>query len=192
MKKILVWFCTVVIAVVVGVGSTVWILKRHAEASWLANGRWLINTSAGSTAEGFYPKATVAMGGLLALNPKETLYYVTSFDDEGNKLNARCNYRVQGTDLDTRWWSMTVYGGDFMLIDTPQQVYSANQQSVTRNADGGWAVAISPKKTGENWVPSGGADEQLYLLMRLYHPGKSVYDNPSQAKLPTVTRVSCP
>ena len=192
MKKILAWLLTVLLALVVGVGSTVWILKRHAEANWLANGNWVVNTNAGSEADGLYSKAVIAMGGLLALNPSETLYFVTSYDDQGRKLNAKCTYRVDGVDPDTRWWSMTVYGGDFMLIDNPEGVYSADHNSVQRAADGSWSVTLAPEKTQGDWVPTGTADQQLYLLMRMYHPGKSVYDDPSKARLPRVVRMSCP
>lgn len=191
MKKILAWLLTIALALVVGIGSTLWILKHHAENNWVANGKWIVNTNAGSEADSMYDKAVIAMGGLLAMNPSETLYYVTSFDDQGRKLNSRCSYRVEGVDPDTRWWSMTAYGGDYMLIDNPGNVYSADYNSVKRAADGSWVVNVSPIKTGENWVPTGKDDQQVYLLLRLYHPGKSVYQAPSKAKLPVVIREAC-
>lgn len=191
MKKFLAWFLTIVLALAAGIGSTVWVLKRHAENNWVASGNWVVNTNAGSEADDLYSKATIAMGGLLALNPKETLYYVTSFDDQHRKLNSRCSYRVEGVDPDTRWWSMTVYGGDFMLIDNPDNNYSADHHSVKRATDGSWTVHLSREKVGENWVPTGKDDQQLYLLMRMYHPGKSIYDNYSKAPLPRVVRLSC-
>ena len=77
-------------AVVLGLGSAWWVLKK---APWLNPsvevGAWRANMHAGSQDAGMYTRATVAVNALLALGRDETMYFVATRDDAGHALRAQ-------------------------------------------------------------------------------------------------------
>ncbi len=191
MKRFLKYLTCILVALFLGVGSALWAIKSHARRSWLQNKSWRVNLDIGSKNTGLYSKAAVARAGLFALNKSETIYYVAGTDDEGKPLTSDCDYRIEGKDLDARWWSITLYGADFFLVPNDQKRYSFNGQNVKRKQDGGYIIFASRTAKQDNWLPSGDQD-QFYLTLRLYNPAKSVYTNPGRIELPSITREVCP
>jgi len=191
MKRFLKYLTCILVALVLGVGSALCAIKSHAKRSWLQNRSWRVNLDIGSKNTGLYSRAAVARAGLFALNKSETIYYVAGTDDEGKPLTSDCDYRIEGKDLDARWWSITLYGADFFLVPNDQKRYSFNGQNVKRKQDGSYVIFVSRTAKQDNWLPIGDQD-QFYLTLRLYNPAKSVYANPGRIELPSITREVCP
>jgi hypothetical protein len=170
-----VWFC--LSALVVGVGSA-WCVVRCGGGGTVDAGAWKSTVLAGSVHADPYTRARVALGGLLALGPEETVYYVASTDEVGKPLSAHCHYRITGPAPSARWWSVTAYAEDRFLFADPQHRYSINNASPGL-PPGQVTLVTGPAPLGTGpWLPTSG-EGGLLLVLRLYQPGPAVRLNAS-------------
>lgn len=191
MKNIAYWGGMIVLGIALGIGSVRMMLPH----SQLGNGGysvgpWRTGTDYGSASAGMYMRARVALYGLLALDKKETLYYIAQKDDAGAPLSGNCTYVVEGKDLAARWWSVTAYGPDSFLIANDANIFSFAKTTVKREADGHYVVRVSAERQEGNWLPVK-AGENFDLTARFYNPDPSLYDAPGSAELPHIVKESC-
>lgn len=183
-----------VLAVLTGLG-TAWVAVRGTQQSPVPGSPWEVNLLAGSPEADPYTRARVALNGLLALSPRETLYYTARHDGEGRQLRADCRYRITGTSPDARWWSITAYAEDLFLFRD-----SAGRHSVDATAlpggdfafETGPAHAASLRDHGVPWLPTTG-EGGLILTLRLYQPSAALSDDPLALRVPSIRRLgACP
>jgi len=179
------------ISLFLGVGSALGLIFFPPMSLGVKNGAWTTNLKIGSADAGMYLRAVIARVALFALNKTETIYYHADHDDEGESLRSGCDYRIEGRDLDARWWSITLYGGDNFLIPNHERRYSFNLKNVAREADGTYRIFISLSEKEGNWIPSGGRDQPLSLSLRCYNPAPIVYEKPEEIELPRIIREGC-
>ena len=156
-------------------------------------GPWSTSFATGSPDADLYTRARVAVGGLLALAPSETVYFTAERDAEGEPLDARCDYRLEGEELPARWWSVTLYGADQFLVANDAGRHSFSQTTLAREPGGPWSMTVSSEPKGGNWLPSGrtGASGRFSLTLRLYNPEPVVYERPEALALPRIAREGC-
>jgi hypothetical protein len=177
-------------AVVLGLGSAYLAVQGALPAdSRVKNGPWQTNLAAGGTDADMYTRTAVAIGGLLALAKEETIYYNAATDSAGERFDPKCAYRVEGTDPDARWWSITAYGSDHFLIDHPAKRYAVSKTRVVRNAGGTFVVRVSTTEEAQNWIAA--SPDGFQLTLRLYNPGPSVISDPAGVPLPIITKEAC-
>ncbi len=181
------------LALALGLGSAYAVVKRGLAAGSVANGPWRTSLTTGSPDADPWTRARVAMGGLLALAPSETIYFNASVDDSGETLRARCDYRLTGAELAARWWSVTAYGSDAFLIPNEAGRYSLSQTTLAREPSGAWSALVSAQPQAGNWLPSGnpGESHAFELTLRLYNPAPEVYEHPGETLLPRIERGAC-
>ena len=191
MKTALKYIAVILVSLVLGVGSALWVLFSPPDEITIENGPWRTMLVAGSKDSGMYTRGTVALIGLLALKKSEAVYYVAKTDQEGRPLRSACDYRVEGkSPLPARWWSITLYGAYTFFIPNKQKRYSYNDANVAYGDDGNFTIHISQKKHGGNWLPSGD-EKRLHIALRLYNPDARVYKNPAKIELPRIVRGKC-
>lgn len=179
-----------VVAAALGLGSAWYAVKYSTgQATVITNGPWQTDLTAGGTNADMYTRARVALFGLLALNKSETIYYTARGDSSGVPFDPKCNYRIDGKDPDTRWWSFTVYGADSFLVPNPQNKYSVSKNTVVRGTDGTFAIRLSVTPEAQNWIAT--SPDGFDVTLRLYNPGPSVIADPANVTLPTITREAC-
>lgn len=190
MARLLIVLGGILAAIVLGLGSAGLVGYRALQDSAVTNGPWWVLLNAGNEDAGIYERAAVAIGGLFALSRTETLYYTAMTDSDGRALTEKCDYRVIGDEPDTRWWSLTAYAMDQFLIRNGDERHALAQTTVEREPDGGFIIHVSPEAQPKNWISSkqGG---RFLLMLRLYNPGKSVYEQPGSAPLPRIERGAC-
>ena len=191
LKIVLAVLATLVIGGVAGYSTAVAAYESMYTRGTLRNGQWATNLAIGSSEASIYTRANVALHGLLALAKSEAVYYQCTGDDKGESLRSNCDYRIEGRGLDTRWWSLTLYGQDDFLIPNEQKRYSFNTNTVKLNTDGTFVIYLSRLPREGNWLPSAEKDQEVSLTLRLYNPGQSVYDNPGGIELPRIIREGC-
>src|SRR3989304_6179596 len=108
--------------------------------------------------------------GPLPLTSTVARYFVARTDSAGRTLTSTCEYSVEGSPLNARWWSLAVYDENGGLIENPSARYSFNSEEALRHSDGTFRINLSSKARPENWLPSGTADQHLVLLLRIYSP----------------------
>ena len=191
--RILPLVLTVVTGTALGVGSAWWSVRHGGLAeSQFRVGPWEGSLLAGSPSADLYTRARVAVVGLLALDRRETVYFIARTDSAGQALLSRCQYRIDGVAPSARWWSLTAYADDHFLFDAPQGRFSLNGALATLDTRGEFHLRTGPEPGAEpgtdHWLPTPG-DRGLELTLRLYHPSKALQQNPQMLIAPTIERV---
>jgi hypothetical protein len=191
MGRLLWWLA----AVALGLGSA-WAVLRSVSHYGAAAGPWRASTLAGSPDADLYTRARVALGGLLALNREETMYFVATTDTAGRPLRARCSYRVTGVPPKARWWSVTTYADDLFLFPNEQRRYSVNGKTAALDAQGRFAFVSGPvAPTGLAalpWIPTPG-EGGLYFTLRVYNPEAALSAAPGTLTAPVIELLGgCP
>ena len=175
-------------AVALGLGSA-WGVLRSVSGYGASAGPWRASTLAGSPDADLYTRARVALGGLLALNREETMYYVAATDSAGAPLRSRCRYRVSGVPPQARWWSVTAYAEDLFLFPNPQRRYSVNGANAPLDAQGRFALLSGPSSPpgAETlpWLPTPG-DRGLLFTLRVYNPTPALAAAPGSLQAPRI------
>jgi len=154
---------------------------------------WWGNPNIGSPGSDIWTRARIALGGLLALRRDETVYFDRTEDDEGRRLEARCSYRLSGTALPARWWSVTIYTDIGFL---PRNGGGPHSVDATRVGGGKqpWHTIVSGDASdatgGAPWINSRESG-RFHLTLRLYHPQPDAAADFSTLPYPRVTRIGC-
>ncbi len=181
-------------AAAIGVGSA-WVVLTQAAGMGRAAGPWHVSLLAGSADADAHTRARVALGGLLALNREETMYYLAQVDSQGRPLRSRCTYRVSGVPPAARWWSVTAYAGDFYLFPDEAHRYSVNGLNARLDAEGRFALVTAPaeppaaQRAGAPWLPTPG-DRGLVFTLRIYNPGPALVAAPGALVPPLIERLA--
>lgn len=192
------WLITLVLALFAGLGSALYM------SGWLAinppglfrtievNG-WTSDPAIGSPAAGPYTRAYVARRGLLGLRREEATYYLQMVDDAGRRLREDCAYVLEGEVPDARWWSVTLYAGDYYLAQNGDDAHSIDMTRAGIDTDGLWRAVIQPTDPADGavWISSRNAG-RFDLIYRLYNAGDAVLETPETALVtPRIIRLGC-
>lgn len=176
-------------------GASAWWSARYGAVWGTAAGPWRVNLLAGHVEADARTRARVAVGGLLALDRAETMYYVATTDSRGQALRSRCHYRVSGPPPAARWWSLTAYADDFLLFDDALGRYSVNSATAVLDAQGQFTALTGPTEAGDGsgavdrpaprWLPTPG-DRGLVLTLRVYNPAPELQQAPGSLVAPRI------
>jgi hypothetical protein len=189
LKSILWWVTAIVAGAVLGAATLATPFRSFMGTGLVQNGPWTMNPLAGSKGADPYAKLYIARTSVLALNKSETVYFEARIDDEGRALTPACDYVLKGPAPAARWWSVTAYGADDMLIANPGGRYSASAGSVSPGPDD-LDIALTPDGSGPNGIATGEGGS-FVLLLRLYQPAEDVRAAPDAVKLFAITRGAC-
>jgi len=125
--------------------------------------------------------------------PQEAVYWQTSLDGAGNRLNGQNDYVMQfppgGLPPNGGFWSVTMYYANHTLVSNPIDRYEVRDNSgLVLNANGSLDIYIQnapPAGNESNWLPAPTGDFLLFL--RIYLPGPAVLNG--SYRPPPVTEV---
>ena len=148
----------------------------------IKNGNWIINPN--MDLKDSYQRAYISRIGVFALDEKEVLYFLSSKDNDGNYLSSENNYQIIGSPPKGRYWSYTLYGKDYFLVNNETNTYTINKENLDRDKP----ILISSTKKNNNWLPSGN-EKQFHITLRIYNPDESVYKNLESLELPIIKKI---
>lgn len=158
---------------------------------------WRSDWSIGSVNADPYVRARVARNGLMGLRKEEAVYFISTEDDQGERLSADCTYVVSGESFPARWWSITLYDGENRLPMNSDGRLSFDQtqaETAASDSKAAWAFQVSaarPSAADMPWVSSR-AGGFFDLTLRLYQPSDDLLANPESALVPPqIERVAC-
>ena len=193
-RRVAAWVATVTAGALLGIGSA-WLWLTRTDPAGTRIGPWLVNLEAGSSDASMYTRARIALKALLALDRRETLYYVADRDDAGRPLRSRCRYLISGSIPAARWWSVTAYADDIFLFPDTEQRYSVSGENPTLNTVGRFSAFTGPETPISGalaWIPTPG-DRGLILTLRLYNPSPALQADPGALSAPRIERQGdCP
>ena len=138
---------------------------------------WLFTTKAGLYGTHYEQRALITAIGLGANRPQDAVYPTSEVDAGGKPYSGANKYVMHFPKGETppvdASWSITMYNGNYFLVDNPLNRYTVSpRNNLKYNADGSLDIYIqneSPGKEKEsNWLPA--PKEKFILMMRLYWP----------------------
>lgn len=184
------WAGVVLAGIVAGVLATRPVVEALVERSAVRAGAWRTNVATGSGDANPYERAAIAVAGLYALSKDETVYYTAFTDSDGAPLDGRCDYRLAGGPLPSRWWSLTLYGDDHYLVENPARVHSRHAGNLELEPAGAYVIAVSAQPQPRNWLPAP-ASGAFSITARLYNPDPAIFRDLAAVPLPRIERGAC-
>ena len=182
------------VSLVLGISSARYMIEEGSFLTTQRAGPWASWLSEGNPNADLYTKAHLARSGRLPLTSTTARYFTASTDSQGYHLTSDCEYLIEGSALNARWWSLAVYDENGGLIENPSGRYSFNDEELLRHADGSFRINLSSKARPENWLPSGAVEQPLVLMLRIYSPRETDASGvglvPGE-RLPTIERTGC-
>jgi hypothetical protein len=181
-----------VVAAVVGLGSTYLTLSRSAAFSPLTIGSWTAWPKTGTADADPYARASIARIGQLPTALGDGVAFTASADDNGRAFDGRCDAIIAGITPAARFWTLTLYNVDGELAANSIDRSGFTSQEIVRHADGSFEIVVAPRANPGNWLPTGGI-ERYVLVLRLYDTAVGVSTKAGrEAPMPAVNVRSCP
>jgi len=189
-KKIAIGLGLVLLAVVLGSGVGIYNISSGKSNSQRTIGNWkTVDKDKDLSTADLLTIAQVAVYGPYALTKKEVIYLSTSTDSEGNALDPKSDYVINGKKLDAKYWSITAYDENGFLIKNPIHKYGYNLEDVKYEADStSYKINLSGTEKKENWLPINNV-QKTSLIIRLYLPSEKLRENLTVETLPTIQKV---
>jgi hypothetical protein len=180
------------VATLVGLGATYLALTRGAAFGSLTIGAWTAWPKTGTADADPYARASIARTGQLPIGLGDGVSFSAQADDKGKILDGRCGVVLDGITPTARFWTLTLYNIDGQLVANSVNRYGFTSQEIVRRADGSFRIAVGPRASSGNWLPTGGVDRYV-LVLRLYDTAVGVSTRAGrEAPMPTVITGSCP
>jgi hypothetical protein len=195
MRALLELIAVFAVALVLGISSARYMIEHGSPLTTQRTGPWASWVSEGNPNADLYTKAHLARSGRLPLTSTTARYFVADTDSAGDELTSACEYLIEGSALNARWWSLAVYDEHGSLIDNPSQRWSFNSEEAIRRSDGTYRITLASNARPENWLPSGsGPERSLVLMLRIYSPrdiNSSGIGQIPDERLPKIERKAC-
>lgn len=133
-------------------------------------GPWRVFTDVGTPAVNPYLRARAARLGDIPLAAAQGLTATARRDDAGNALDGRCRYRLSGPVPPAQFWTLEAADLTGHPFDNAAGRHGFTATDVLRDADGRFAITLSPDARPGNWLPLPGTG-RFMLVLRLYDTG---------------------
>ncbi len=194
MRSLAYFIGTFAVALLLGIGSAWYVIEDGSPLTTTRVGPWVSWNSLGNPAADPYTRAHLARSGRLPLTSTVARYFVAKTDSAGHALTAGCEYLIEGSPINARWWSLALYDDNGGLIDNRAGRHSFNSEEMLRHANGSYRVYLARTARPENWLPTGDGYQNLVLMLRIYSPRETdslgIGLVPDE-RLPRIERLSC-
>ncbi len=182
---------TLVLAAVVGIGTTWMTATKGTDVGTLTIGAWKARPKTGTSDIDPYSRATVVRSGELPVGTGDGIAFTATADDNRKALDGRCDVVVSGVTPAARFWTLTLYDAKGHVVANALQRYGFTSQEIVRSADGSFEIRIAARSRAGNWLPTGGI-ERYALMLRLYDTPVGVATRTQRdAPMPAVATVGC-
>lgn len=188
----LLFILTLTIGAVFGLGLTWFTTVSGFGPGLVRSGAWTTGPKAGTEAADPYTRAALARAGELPLELADGLAFTASADENGKRLDGRCDIRLSGSVPQARFWTLTITDSEGNLIDNAAQRNGFTSTEVAWDSDGTLQIPIGPRARPGNWLPTGARDH-VVLTLRLYDTPVGLASRTSDApEMPRIVTERCP
>ena len=193
LRRYLIYFFIIAL---IAVSFTYLSAKLFPRFAFIENDIWTILPSPGDPNRDLYTRAVVAQYGTFALKKPESAYFSASIDIEDEPLDGKCLYKLTGSDIESRWWSITVYGSDGFLINNNEKQYSFNSENIDFDVNGGFEIFFASNNnfinevSNSNWLRVSEVGS-FSISLRIYLPGEEFFSNLRRVNLPIIEKIKC-
>lgn len=178
-------------ALALGFAATIFALQGGPGFGAVRFGPWTSWPQLGASDIDPYARAVAAVDGLLPLGANEGETFVASIDARGAPLDLRCDYRISGSAIPARFWTLAAYDVDGRLRSNPAGRYGLTSAALLRSADGGFSIDAAREARPGNWLPLG-EKSRFTLVLRAYEASTGAVAGAFEGLvMPTITRGDC-
>src|SRR6201988_5220628 len=105
-----------VVAAVVGLGTTWMTTTKGTDLGTLTIGAWTARPKTGTADVDPYSRATIARNGELPVGTGDGVAFLATRDDRKRLLDGRCDVVVSGITPPARFWTLTLYDSRGRLV----------------------------------------------------------------------------
>ncbi len=186
------WALFIGIVLIVGLGSSWYMVEHGTSLTTVTVGPWVSWTSAGRPDADPYTRAHAARLGILPLNAAVSQTFVARTDADGRSLHSSCAYLVEGRESPGYWWSLAVFDSYGRMIPNTLDRFAFTSDTMAINPNGTYAVTLSRDANPGNWLPIGGAGKLALVLTVIdLDTGGVSQEGEVEALAPTITRKGC-
>lgn len=184
---------TVIIGVALGLVLTFVTTGRDSDIGAVHVGAWSVWPGSGTLEADPYQRARFARTGQIPLAAAEGMLFLARTDDSGRRLSRDCRYDLSGPVPQARFWTLDALGEDGFPLDNSAKRFAFTSSDLLRQADGRFAIALSPQARPGNWLPLTGHGA-FTLVLRLYDTPVTVFATKDirALALPSIVPRGCP
>ena len=135
-------------------------------------------------------QASLFRGGF-DLAAAEGVAFVRNADDNGDTLNARCIYAVDGDTPGARLWTLTVLsGGEPLQPPAEGTPVALHSRSILRFRSGDFDIRIAPLPQPGNWLYAGSSGP-FALGLSLYDTSIGSDTGLTDLRMPSIKNLGC-
>lgn len=192
MRLLLGTLFALLVAATVGLGATYFALTRGAAFGAMRIGSWTAWPKTGTADADPYARASIARTGILTIALGDGVSFTARTDDDGKPLDGRCDVVLSGITPAARFWTLTLYNENGELVANSVNRHGFTSQEIVRRSDGSFEIAVGPRASPGNWLPTGGV-ERYALVLRLYDTPVGVATKAGrEVPMPKISTGSCP
>ena len=173
-----------------GIYSAQYGVRQGAAAPAVVIGPWQSITEIDDNELNPYALAYMSNYGNLKLGNFEALYFIAKNDDEKKSLSGNCEYTLTGKVPEAKWWSITIYDQDGMLIENQAERYSFNATNIRLKNNAAFNIALAANARPDNWIPIK-PDQPFVIVLRLYSPDINSIRDANEISFPNIERLNC-
>jgi hypothetical protein len=170
---------------------TAWLAVRSpAPIDTISLGPWQAWPNAGTLDADPYSRARLARTGEIPLGSGEGLALLALTDDAGDGLIATCDYTIAGQTPPARLWTVSLENRDGHVVEEKDGVAALGSDSLLRENDGTFEIALSQKPQSGNWLSTVNAG-RFRVVVRLYDTTARTGTELTTLVMPRITRDRC-
>ena len=200
-------FTPYLIGFILGILSFIPFTRQTTVASFLTGfgsnkvNQWNYFLDYGLESQNIWQRSYVSLLGLLPSASPEVIYLPASVDDNGDGLIGDCEYTLSGVVPNARYWSFAIYGNDNYYLQDPNNLISdPTYEDLFAQVTNGYELStnVGEKyeiKIGNNLVSQDGTlshfGNDFNLILRIYGPDLSYYEDPSSIPVAKISKNGC-
>lgn len=179
------------LALLVGFGLSYFALTDGRFFGAYRVGPWAAWPAAGTATPDPYSAAFLSRSGALQLGRAEGLRFVARTDSDGQPLNRRCAYSIEGHTPVASFWTLQAVTEDGASIARPDGEQTLNSQRIARAPDGAALISVSPRLARGDWLETTGSGP-FELVLTLYDTSVFTGAGATVNAMPSILRIDCP
>lgn len=180
----------VVVALVVGFGLSWYALNDGRLVGAATIGPWSAWPRAGSPSPDPYTKAFLSRNAALQLGQSEGVQLVATTDSDGERLDRKCRYRIDGRTPTSTFWTLAPVAADGTSVAAAGGPAEFHSKRIARSNDGSMQLYVSRTLAPLNWLEVTG-DGPFQLELTLYDTSLFSAVGGNDTILPAIIREAC-
>ena len=178
------------IAITLGFGLSWYVLTDGRVIGGTRIGAWTAWPDIGQPMPNPYSRAYLARTGVLQLGYAEGVQFVAVTDDQGEALDASCDYHISGATPGAAFWTLVAADLDGVNIAASAQLPALHSDRIARTTDGSAEIHVSSTLAPGNWLEIAG-EGPFQLQLTLYDAMTFTGGTTAGGQMPSITRVGC-